>query len=427
MKHQGLLICLLLTTGLVSICAQNTPTPGENILGSFSQDEYTRNYLLYVPSSYDGSEAWPLVINMHGLGGNKFEQKAFTGMHLVADTAKFLIVFPEASLGEVPAIGTAPSWNSGMLPERADDVAFIDQLIDTLLQNWNVDEQRIYATGMSQGGVMSYLLACQIPDRLAAIASVSGVSLLNIDWTCTADRPLPVMHIHGTADVITPYTGGSGILGPQAVFPPVRDQLAVWLNNNGCAADSTVSTFPDLDLNDGSTVEIRQFRNCTSYAGSDGTERVAEVRLYTVFNGGHSWPGGSSDAVEERLLSVFGNFNQDFNASAEIWNFFRQHQLPASISSVKPLEASSIHLEVAPNPFHEVLTFRFELEEAADVNLVLYNTLGQPVAQIMDAHLAAGSQLIEWRADRSILVPGWYYYGLQIDEKRLSRPLIRTR
>lgn len=301
------------------------PAPVPRLLDlTLQHQDSTRKYLLYVPSGYDGNEEWPLVINMHGLGSNRFGQMGLSQMNAVADTGNFLVVYPEATLVSHPLLGVVPSWNPEQIPERADDVDFIDQLIQTLGQNWKIDIARVYTTGMSQGGVMSYLLACNIPDRIASMASVSGVSTLNLDWTCTANRSMPILHIHGSADLIAPIGGGVGVLGPALVFPPIRSQLEAWINANNCALDSTVTTLPDLNTMDSSTVTLTQFQNCDTYIGIDSVERMAEVWFYQIESGGHTWPGGPPTSNEE----VFGNVNRDMHASVEIWNFFNRHMHP---------------------------------------------------------------------------------------------------
>lgn len=409
-----------------SSCQELTGAP--QLLDLFLQHQgISRRYLLYIPADYDGMEEWPLVINLHGLGNNRLQQQFLSGMNDVADTAHFLVAYPEGTLAIQPNGRLAPAWNPGLLPERADDVDFIEHLIDTLDQNWAIDENRIYATGMSQGGVMSYLLACNIPDRLAAIASVAGVSVLNIDWTCTADRPMPVLHIHGTADLVSPYNGGIGVLGPDFLFPTVRQQLGYWLDSNECSADSTVMMLPDQDMTDGSTVELRQFQNCMTYVGADGEESVADIWLYTILGGGHTWPGAPAEAIPPGLEQVFGNINRDINASVEIWNFFKRFTLSSKPNAANHLDAAEIALQVFPNPFATELNFLFELSATAEVQIDLYNTLGQPVARIADRSLPAGKHQIQWQANVEVFTPGLYYYQIRKGNRWLSRPVLLGR
>ncbi|MEZ5043253.1 MAG: PHB depolymerase family esterase [Saprospiraceae bacterium] len=412
---------------LITSCLYGQGGSGELISNSFVHDDSVRTYLVYVPSTYDGSQAWPLVINMHGLGSNRFEQQFVSRMNEVADTAHFLIAYPQGTLGMLPNGSMAPAWNPELLPGRADDVGFISQLIDTLAQNWNVDVNRIYSTGMSQGGVMSYILACNIPDRLAAIASVAGVSVLGIDWTCTAGRPMPVLHIHGTADRISPFNGGTGILGPGLVFPPIRDQLGYWLAGNGCVADSLLTSFADLNVADNSTATLRQFQSCDTYVGEDGVEHNAELWFYIIENGGHTWPDAPPQSVPPGLEAIFGNINRDINAGSEIWNFFKRHTLPAAPNPVDYLDARKIGLRVFPNPFTTELNFTFELPSSSRVELGLYNVLGQELARIADLQLPAGEHLLPWRAEAGALVPGLYYYRLRINDEWLSRPVVLGR
>ncbi|MEO0340788.1 MAG: PHB depolymerase family esterase [Bacteroidota bacterium] len=377
-----------------------------------------RKYALYVPVAYDGSEAWPLVINMHGLGSNRFAQIFTSQMNAVADTGNFIVVYPEATRTELPLGGIGPAWNTELVPNRVDDIDFISQLIQTLAQDYNLDLSRVYSTGLSQGGVMSYILACNIPDQIAAIASVAGVQTKNLDWMCTAERPMPVLHIHGTVDAVVPYNGGIGALGPSFVFPTAREQVGSWINGNACSNDSTVVNFPDLDTTDGSTVTLTKFENCDNYSGLDGETRTAEVWFYTIEGGGHTWPGGPPVPPGFEIL---GNVNGDINASSEIWNFFNRQELATAIQVVNP---SLFQIAVYPNPFSDELNVEFELPQSAFVQMTLYSPLGQRVAQIANERMPEGKQRLQWSSNSSALPAGIYYYRLQIGNQLISEPIV---
>ena len=176
---------------------------------SMQHNGIERKYLLHIPEAYDGSEAWPLVLNLHGAGATRFGQMLESQMNSVADTAHFIIAYPEAVLSPFPPLGEAPVWNAILDPNGTDDIVFLEQLIDTIAAAYNVDLSRVYSSGKSQGGDLSYSLACQLPNRIAGVASVAGFPALENMGSCDPDRSIPVLHIHGTADLITPFNGGS--------------------------------------------------------------------------------------------------------------------------------------------------------------------------------------------------------------------------
>ena len=143
--------------------------------------------------------------------------------------------------------------------------------------------------------------------------------------------------MHGTDDLIAPINGGSGVLRP-AVLAPLRDKLQFWLESDGCAAGSTVTMLPDLNTEDGSTIELRQFQRCDTYTGVNGIERTAEVWFYRIEGGGNIWPGAPDFIIPPDQRPAVGNINRDMNASSEMWNFFNRHVLSRSVSiaSVAP-------------------------------------------------------------------------------------------
>jgi polyhydroxybutyrate depolymerase len=216
----------------------------------------------------------------------------------VADEHGFLVVYPEGT-------GFPKRWNtSGVAGEdAADDVIFLSALIDALSQQFNVDPQRIYVNGLSNGGGMSNTLACLQPERIAAIGGVAG-AYTEPTAGCNPPRPVPVIAFHGTDDRIVPYAGGAAG-GPQNfVFPAVPDWAAAWSARNGC--DATPESLPAQ----GEVSGVR-YTNCT-----DG----ADVVFYTVDGGGHNWPGGGS--LPEAIV---GHITEDIDASAAMWEFFEQH------------------------------------------------------------------------------------------------------
>lgn len=221
-----------------------------------------------------------------------------------AEANGFLAVYPDGTAGP-KGIHT---WNAGHCcgypqSEDVDDVGFIDDLIDVLSTEYAIDPARIYATGMSTGGMFSYRLACDLTGRIAAIASVSGTGSIT---DCDPSRPLPVLHIHGTADEIVPYDGGTVGDGIQpSIMPPVTDVIAFWQQFDGCERmPETVIVEP---------VTIETFSGCAD---------SSEVILYTIQDGGHAWPGGERKA--DRLPA-----DLELEATSLIWDFFAVHPMPA--------------------------------------------------------------------------------------------------
>lgn len=265
-----------------------------------------RTYRLHLPAGYTSSADYPLVINMHGLGSNALEQEFYTQFNQVSDTGEFIVAYPN---------GLNNTWNISSVT-GTDDVGFISALIDTLDALYNVDLNRVYATGMSMGGFMSYRLACELSDRIVAIASVTGLQAF---YPCTPSRPVPVLQMHGTADGTVPYSG-------------VALTIANWVGYNACPAEPLVYDLPDIDTTDNSTVTVSQYFPC-----DDSTE----VLLYTINGGGHTWPGASF---------IIGVTNQDIKASGEIWNFFKKYTLEGTSSLAESYAEDAIKLSIYPNP-----------------------------------------------------------------------------
>jgi len=256
--------------------------------------------MVFLPTNYTGTVNFSLVIYLHCYGWTALQGMNYTKLHNVADISDFIVVYPSSIDNWNSGIGDNPDWPT----PNVDDVGFINAMIDTLSIHYSIDLERIYACGYSNGGFMSYKLACQLSHRIAAIASVGGVISSNTAANCNPLRAMPVLHIHGTED---PWVPINGTMGSHSV-----DQtLSYWTNFNKCAEANT-TILQDLDQTDGCTAEKISYTNC-SYNSN--------VIYYKVINGGHTWPGADPPGYPA------GNTNQDFNASVEIWNFFKDHQL----------------------------------------------------------------------------------------------------
>lgn len=265
-----------------------------------------RNYRLYVPKSYDGTKPYPLVFSFHGTGSNAQEQEQMTRFNVIADTANFLVVYPNGLVQS--RSGNKTAWNSlGSVQDNKDtDLKFIDNLLDTISAEYKINSCRVYACGMSIGGYMTYDVGFFLNERFAAIASVTGI-MLSTHYSAgktSVKRPTPVMHIHGDADNVVSYNGGTG----QA---SVDTLVNWWVNYNNCTKPATKTSLPNSCSSDGSTAE--------NYTYPNGKNKSA-VELYKILGGGHNWP------TNIFCGSTSGN-NNDFNASLAIWKFFRPHCL----------------------------------------------------------------------------------------------------
>ena len=258
-----------------------------------------REYQLHVPPRYDPRTPAPLVLNLHGAAGNARWQMRQTNMNQLSDREGFLIVYPEGTPGQV---SSARTWNAGRCCGRAhekgvDDVAAIAAILDDVSSRYCVDPDRVYAAGMSNGGMMVLRLACELSSRLAAVASVAGALVVD---RCAPSRPVSVMLVHGSADAVVPPAGGASRSPITAgmIFEPVRRLAETWAARDGCTGATT---------DDGGAASCETWQPCRGNAA---------VRLCIVKGSRHVWPGSLRDR------------GAAFAASEEIWRFFQAH--PAS-------------------------------------------------------------------------------------------------
>ena len=306
-------ILLLLIGFAFSISAQQT------INGSMIHDGIQRDYILYIPAIYDGNTDVPLILNFHGFGSNANQQLVYGDFRDIADKEGFLLVHPEGTL-----LNGNQHWNVGSftIGSTTDDVSFTEALIDELANQYAINLDRVYATGMSNGGYMSFLLACQLSEKIAAVASVTGSMTPETYNACNAQHPTPILQIHGTSDSTVPYNGDTWTRS-------IEDVISYWANYNNCETNPTTTALADIDPSDGSTVE-----HIVYIAGDNGltTEHMK------VIGGGHTWPGSAFN---------FPGTNYDINASMEIWQFFSRFDINGTLSVNKFDKRQVI---IYPNP-----------------------------------------------------------------------------
>jgi polyhydroxybutyrate depolymerase len=267
--------------------------------GAFVSSGQRREYVLYVPPSYDPGRPTPLVISLHGAGGWPVQQQDLSGWNRLADAQGFIVVYPSAAAGAGPRI-----WRVEQDPGLLRDVTFIAALIDTLEATYNIDPARIYANGISNGGGLTFVLSCTLSDRIAAVGLVAAAQTLPWSW-CADQRAAPMIAFHGTADPDIPYNGGTSWMAPDS-FPNVLTWTKQWARRNRCAANP-------VDAVVAADVTRLAYTACAD---------DASVVLYTVRGGGHTWPGG------ERMPEWFvGRTSTSIDATSLMWAFFRAHTL----------------------------------------------------------------------------------------------------
>jgi polyhydroxybutyrate depolymerase len=307
--HRYLPIILLVLTVLACARGASTitrnptdPPTGENTR-TLTHGGRKRSYILYVPESVDWERSVPLVFVFHGGTGNAESAIRMSGFNDVADVNGFVVIYPNGTgrLSDDKLL----TWNGGACCGYAqeadvDDVGFVRAIVADLQALVDIDGNRIYATGMSNGGILSHRLACEAADLFAAIAPVAGT--LNFS-ACQPQEHVSVIEFHGTDDQHVLYEGG---YGPKALvrvdFDSVRDTIGFWVSADECSAEAQMESFADI-----------RHETWTGCAGS------TVVELYTVIGGGHSWPGSQAG------LAGSAQPTMTISASQLIWDFFAAH------------------------------------------------------------------------------------------------------
>jgi len=252
-------------------------------------DGITREYILYVPNSYDETSATPILFNFHGFGGSASQFLSRADMRAEAELNSFILVYPKGS-----CLDGSSHWNpcpiDGDNKSSADDLGFVEALVNEISSQYNLDMERIYAAGYSNGGMMAYGLANYKSNLIAAVASVSGSML---DCLETPSHPMPVLHLHGTNDGVIAYDESSND------YNSVQSTLDYWTNFN-----NTVST-PTINIDNTSGMTIEHFVY-------DQGDNSVSVEHYKYIGGDHVW---------------FSETYQGQNASELVWNFMSRYDI----------------------------------------------------------------------------------------------------
>lgn len=263
-----------------------------------------REYVVYTPAHWNALRKHPLILAFHGGGGNAKQAMKHYSFNAIADTAEFLVVYPN---------GIRKHWNDGrnLKKQKHDDVAFIHQLIQQLQKDYPIDPQRIFSTGISNGGFFSFALALRLPDQIKAIAPVCTSISMNLFPEYKPAQPVSLLLINGTDDPIVPYNGGNigGKFFKRGQCTSTDLTLARYASLNDCELNPIITSLPDTDTKDGCHAEQSSYQ-CQN----------AQVQFIKIYGGGHTWPGGSQ-YLSKRIV---GKVCRDFSASKVIWNFFRQ-------------------------------------------------------------------------------------------------------
>lgn len=363
---------------------------GEKVSAQFDSipfDGYQRTFLVHAPPTYNGVDALPLIIAMHGGFGSAANLQNQSLLSEKSDTENFIVVYPEG----VQSILNIRTWNAGACcgfasNSNVDDVGFISALIDTLLLDFAIDESRIYATGMSNGGFMAHRLACELSHRIAAIAPVACSMALE---SCDPERPVPIIQFHSYQDLNIPYLGGEGD-GPSVHYNPPQDSVMnVWAEKDECVVLNEV-------VEDNDQYTFTRWSDC---------ECLAEIHHYISTDGGHSWPGGTA--------TFLGDPVSDFiNANDLMWDFFEFYSLECNTTRVDDVERGNEVL-LFPNPSTGM--FQYDLENfEGEVKIEIFDGSGRCVAFEHRAGLLNLGQL----------PPGFYVIKFRDSNKELVSKVV---
>jgi polyhydroxybutyrate depolymerase len=299
---------------LALVISRRASAESGDVLRTVKVGDLERRYEYHRPVKIETTKALPVLIAFHGGGGNPQSMRRLSGLNAKSDEAGFIVVYP---YGTGRLENQFLTFNGGnccgyAMENQIDDVGFVRALLDDLAAVTQIDPRCVYATGLSNGGIISYRVAAELADRIAAIAPVGGPLMME---SIHPSRAVPVMHFHGTGDENAPFQGGygKGFSGKGGVtdFKSVEFTLNQWIEANGCQKTPTIEPLPD---------KAEDGMKCTRKTWGGGRDG-SEVVLIEIENGGHTWPG------MEPPVAMLGQSTKDISANDLMWEFFQKHAL----------------------------------------------------------------------------------------------------
>ncbi len=305
-------LALFILAGALVLPLAPARAAGASVSRTIDAGGLRRTFVLHVPPSLRAGVPAALVFVLHGGGGTGWGIERSTGFSQMADRSGFIAVYPDA---------VERNWNDGRgdlqirsQREGIDDVGFISTVITLLSHEYRIDPRRVFATGISNGGFMSQMLAARLADRIVAIAPVSAGMGPAVAASLQPGAPVSVLVMNGTQDPLVPY-GGGPVVRNRGETISTDEIVRTWVAANRCAGDPVVTQLPDTDPSDGTRVTKTAYLECA---------QRSVVVLYRIEGGGHTWPGGRQYLPR----AIVGRVSRDINANDVIWAFFASHPRP---------------------------------------------------------------------------------------------------
>jgi polyhydroxybutyrate depolymerase len=269
---------------------------------SFEFDGRKRSFTVYIPTSLPADRPAPVVFQLHGGKGTGVETNGLSKLSLLGEKEGFIVVAPD---------GVDKNWNDGRVDvrkatafeQKIDDVGFLISVLDEIGTHHRVDQARVYSMGISNGAMMSGRLACERPDRFAAVGLVAGTGPADLAGMCAANGPVSIVAFHGTDDPLIDYNGDPAVHPELGLRLSVEQFAEYWTSRNGCVGDPVVDQ-PTA------TISRRTW-----------TGERADVAMYRVEGGGHTWPGKRQPLPE----FIVGSTDGSLDATSVMWDFFKEH------------------------------------------------------------------------------------------------------